>query len=258
MESPTESPLHLSEGRKETFRLSPLAIVGSLLVHALIGFALIYRIALPEPADEPVIPVEVVVLGQDGPPAAQPQQQAAITGPQAQRGVTARRNPPRAPRREPDKPAPPPAVVVPELQKPDELETKLESLAKLKQPETGTQPADGGTNRPSAGSRNGSGTGYSVKDLIRAQVERRWNLNLNEVGERNIAISVRIVLARDGTVETIEFVQDKRVGTDQVYRSIAISVRNAVLLSSPFLLPAESYGRITDVTLTLNTRDMVR
>ena len=147
-------------------------------------------------------------------------------------------------------------MVVPELKKPDELETKLASLAKLRQPETGEQLPGGDSARPSRGNGSGTGTGYSVRDLIRAQVERRWNLNLNELGERNIAISFHVVLDRDGAVKELEILQDKH--GDQVYRSIAISVRNAVQLSSPFILPAESLGKITDVTVTVNTRDVLR
>jgi hypothetical protein len=258
VETPAEVPLSLLEGDKQNVRDFVPGVLGSVLVHALIGFVLIYKIIVPETTSEPVIPVEVVVLGEDNAPPRQAQQQAAITGPQQQRGVVTRRNPPRSPRREPEKPAPPPAVPIPELQKPDELQTKLESLAKLRQPETGDLASDGGANRTAAGRANGSGTGYSVRDLIRAQVTRRWSLNLNELGERNIAIAVRIVLARDGTVEAVDVVDDKRTGQDRVYRSIAISVRNAVLLSSPFMLPAEAYGRVTDVTVTLNTRDVLR
>jgi hypothetical protein len=232
-------------------------LVGSLLLHAALAFVLIYRIEVPE-TSPPVIPVEVVVLGQETSPSPQPQRQA-VNGPQQQRGVSAQRTPPRAPRREPEKPLPPPVIPVPELKKPDALEAKLASLAKLRQPDVGPQVPDGAADRTLNGNGRGEGSGtYSVKDLIRAQIERRWNLRLDELGDRNIAVAVHLVLARDGAIETIDIVEDKRRGYDAVYRSIAISARNAALLSSPFLLPSQSHGEITDVTVTLNTRDVLR
>ena len=45
---------------------------------------------------------------------------------------------------------------------------------------------------------------------------------------------------------------------DDVYRSIAISARNAVLLSSPLTLPAGMTAEMRDMTLRFNTRDTLR
>jgi hypothetical protein len=256
VQTPSEMPLRAANEGWERTRGRP-GLVGSLLLHAVLAFVLIYRVETRE-TSEPVIPVEVVVLGRESSPSPQPQRQA-VNGAQQQRGVSAQRNPPRAPRREAEKPLPPPVIPVPELEKPDQLQAKLASLSKLRQPDAGPQRPDGAADRTVNGNGRGEGSGtYSVKDLIRAQIERRWNLRLDELGDRNIAVAVHLVLARDGAIETIDLIEDKQRGYDAVYRSIAISARNAALLSSPFLLPSQSYGEITDVTVTLNTGDVLR
>ena len=46
--------------------------------------------------------------------------------------------------------------------------------------------------------------------------------------------------------------------TDEVYRSIALSARNAVLLSSPLALPRGLTSEMLDLTISFNTRDSLR
>jgi hypothetical protein len=46
--------------------------------------------------------------------------------------------------------------------------------------------------------------------------------------------------------------------SDAVYRSISLSARNAVLLSSPISLPPGEYSDVMDMTLVFNPRDMRR
>jgi len=49
-----------------------------------------------------------------------------------------------------------------------------------------------------------------------------------------------------------------RHATDAVFRQIAMSAKNAVLLSSPILLPAGNYPAQTEMTIQLNPRDAMR
>jgi hypothetical protein len=129
----------------------------------------------------------------------------------------------------------------------------LEALANLRAPNRA------GTLGPGAsGGGNGQQGAYSVKDLIRAQVQRRWSLNLDELGERNVVVAIHLVLARDGTVMKAEIVDATRYGKDESFRAIAISARNAALLSSPLVLPAGISDADMDLTLNLNTRDVMR
>jgi hypothetical protein len=45
---------------------------------------------------------------------------------------------------------------------------------------------------------------------------------------------------------------------DPLYREVALSARNAVLLSSPILLPPGDYQDVMDMVLYLNPRDALR
>ena len=66
------------------------------------------------------------------------------------------------------------------------------------------------------------------------------------------------MLEPDGTVSTAEIVDTTRGKTDEVYRSIALSARNAVLLSSPLALPRGLTAEMRDMTISFNTRDTLR
>jgi hypothetical protein len=89
-------------------------------------------------------------------------------------------------------------------------------------------------------------------------VERRWNLALEELGDRNFVIAIHVVLSRDGTVTKAEIVDNARYRSDATYRSIALSARNAVLLSSPLALPSGQHDETMDMTLNLNPRNSLR
>jgi hypothetical protein len=67
-----------------------------------------------------------------------------------------------------------------------------------------------------------------------------------------------VVLTRDGVVNKAEIVDQLRFNSDATYRSIALSARNAVLLSSPILLPNGAYDDVFDIVLNLNPRDTLR
>ena len=104
----------------------------------------------------------------------------------------------------------------------------------------------------------GSETAYAVRDLIRAQVERKWNFNVTALGGRSFVIALRIVVLRNGTVASAQILDRERYTSDALYRDIALSARNAVLLSSPLTLPAGAFGDSLEVTLNLNPRDTLR
>ena len=64
------------------------------------------------------------------------------------------------------------------------------------------------------------------------------------MGGRKFVILLHVVLKRDGTVTEAEIVDRQRYTGDATFRDIALSARNAVLLSSPLTLPAGRYGAI--------------
>jgi hypothetical protein len=148
----------------------------------------------------------------------------------------------------------PPAEVPKESLPQDELETKLAALAKLRQPESG---ALNGAGTAGSGSRGAGAGSIAVKDLIRAQVERRWSLDTEALNGRSVTVAIRVVLDRDGAVTRVEILDEGRYANDALYHDIALRARNAVLLSSPFTLP-QGHDEVTDVTLALNPRDTFR
>jgi hypothetical protein len=242
-------------------------IAGSVLLHALAAFLIVLQLrAWQIPPFAPVVPVDLVVMDTETSPSAPPPRQT--TAPQRQGSPLAQR--PRA------IPAPPPPVPQPQLAsvvpptgivppvaepKPDALQEKLQALAMLRQPGSDARLPQG-AGGSGQGATNGNGpdpyNAYSVRDYVRAQVERRWSLDLAALGGRDISIAIRVVLHRDGTVEKAEIVDDRRYRTDPAYRTIALSARNAVLLSSPLSLPAGDYDAVMDMTLNLNPRDTLR
>jgi len=97
-----------------------------------------------------------------------------------------------------------------------------------------------------------------VRDYIRHQVERRWNIDLARLGARREIVVLHIALRADGTVSRADILDKARFATDAAWRDVALSARNAALLSSPIALPdGQSPGPI-DITLRLDPRDTLR
>jgi hypothetical protein len=95
---------------------------------------------------------------------------------------------------------------------------------------------------------------YGVKDFIRAQVERRWNPNRQAIKGRNWTVAIHILIARDGTVNQAEIVDEVRYRPDPAYFEFALSARNAVLLSSPLSLPPGAYEIAKDIVIDFNAK----
>jgi hypothetical protein len=257
---PGEPPLRLGAKYAEWFRPG---VISSLLLHALAAYLLITRLNTLPQTLMPVVPVDVVQLAEEtvSPPplqkAAGPQQQKAAALPKRAQELASLVPPTFRPPTAiaPTEPQSPPEA----LQQPrDELQIQLDALAKLRQPEASGRSGASDRSAISNGAALGPGVAYSVKDLVRAQVERRWNLDLEGLGARNFVIAIHVVLTRDGVVNKAEIVDQLRFNSDATYRSIALSARNAVLLSSPILLPSGAYDDVIDMILNLNPRDALR
>jgi hypothetical protein len=153
-------------------------------------------------------------------------------------------------------------AVQPRAPKPiDDLDNRLNALSKLKAPETDTQQLTGpGESRTDSESdaTPGNEAAYALRDYVRAQVMRRWNLDLALLGTRKWIVALHVVMKSSGKITTAEVVDKHRYATDAVFRQIALSAKNAVLLSSPIQLPAGNYPAETDMTINLNPRDAMR
>jgi hypothetical protein len=240
-------------GRPGPMRLRDVGpgVACSLLLHLLFGILLFYLLFRPAAAPpQPqlrYLPVDLVRLTQQ---TASPRAPLRAEAPRMAMLRPARELP-STPRR--------PVSLSPErkLPQPDVLEVRLRALAKLRQPDSVLPHLDNGASDEAAASAEpGADAGYRVRDFIRAQVERRWSLDLTRA--RDVVILLHVVLQRDGNVDRAEIIDRARFASDPAWRAVALSARNAVLLSSPLNFPAGYPHRRTDLVLALNPKDALR
>jgi outer membrane biosynthesis protein TonB len=288
----TESDLEFRPGPGPRERVAPgllgsLALHG---IAALLILLLLPSWLATPPEPEQVVPIDLVTLGTRtaAPPADQqaalPQAPAeqkaerdapdpvpapAIPPPPQSAAPKARQSTAPVPLAalNPDDPARLPRPGPPAAQKPrpapspaDDLAAKLQSLARLRQPappvapNPRTQEGTGVSNvtASNAAAASSANATYGIQDYLRAQVERHWYWDRHQLGAANWAVSIHVLLNRDGSVAKAEIVDDPRHGADPAYHDLALSARNAVLLSSPLNLPPGV--DIREVTLTLDPR----
>lgn len=148
----------------------------------------------------------------------------------------------------------------------NDLSARLKSLARLRQPTPPVPPspiAQDGTGwsnltATSANAARGRDATYAVKDFIRAQVERRWNLHVDTLNGADWVVSIHMVLSPDGSVRQAEIVDNPRFHSDNAYRDFAFSARNAVLLSSPLTVPPGEYNIAKDIILDFHSKQVLQ
>lgn len=234
----------LAGGKSDLAELSP-GLVGSFLFHGVAALLILLFMLRNEQQvtqkQTPFVPVDVVPLGPEttAPPAPK---HSVIPQQKGSRGPLG---------------SPKPEGVSPHGTKPlpDDLTMKLKNLAKLRAPNSDLKIDNDGTASQTASDGGAGAAAYSVRDYIRAQVLRRWSLDLAKLGKRSLVIPLHIDVSGQGFVTNVEFVELDRFKTDALYRDIAISARNAVLLSSPIKLPDGQFPGGLSVTLYLDPRD---
>ena len=151
--------------------------------------------------------------------------------------------------------------VVPEKTRPvplDNLDAKLRAFSHLRQEKSDLPVLNNGTATESATSDNaalGDEATYAIRDFVRATAERHWNLDYKALGARRYTIPLHIVMKSSGVVVSVEIVDHARYLSDAVYRSISLSAKNSVLLSSPIQLPPGDYPEAMEMTLVFDPRD---
>ncbi|HVZ70405.1 MAG TPA: hypothetical protein VG891_13160 [Rhizomicrobium sp.] len=226
-------------------------LAGSAALHGLVALLFLFLISHRTPVPQQVfriVPIDMVQLGDE---TASPAERQKAVVPQAKAAPKPKYNPA-------------PQGVAPGKTKPvpDELESKLRALSKLRVPPIETQLEKDETAASNVAAESDGARGrhamYSLRDYIRAQVERKWSLNLERLTSHDVAIPIRIEITDRGIVTKAEIVEVTRAAHDRVYRDIAISARNAVLLSSPISLPDGQYKSVMEITLLLNPKDTLR
>jgi len=237
---------------RDYVRVNGPGIAGSVFLHgfclALILFFWARTGTQPPQTAAPFVPVEIVQLGDEtaAPPAPQrtpvPQERAA-------RIPVAQSSTPRPNGISPSGKAPPE----------DAVEAKLRGLAQLRQPDAMLSlDNDSTADTDSTNGKTGDEATYSLRDYIRAVVERRWSLDFGMLGKRDFKIAIHVKMTRDGKVTLAEIVDKERYKKDAVFREIALSARNAVILSSPFSLPPGTYRDVMDMVIAFDPKDTVR
>jgi hypothetical protein len=140
----------------------------------------------------------------------------------------------------------------------DSMEARLKSLSRLTQPQNGSvsaAPDFGVMETGEGGEGEGQLGAYGVRDLVRAQVLRRWSLDLTTLGARNFNVAIRVEMTRRGEVLKADVVDQSRYRADPIFHEVALSAKDAVILSSPLTLPEGRYADTFAVTLMLNPRE---
>ena len=220
-----------------------------LLFIAIFSYFIIRPAELPQQSLVSFLPIDLVPLAEHttSPPAAQraPLAHAAHSRPAHEV--------PSSPHR---------SVALSRIRRPrlqDPLEIRLKQLAQLRQPDSTLPHTENGASDDTPTEYDappGELAGYRVNDFLRAQVVRRWSLDL-KFG-RNTVILIHVKVARDGTITEARIVDRTRYANDATWRAVALSARNAVLLSSPLNFPSGSTAGPIDVTLALNSKDATR
>ncbi len=149
----------------------------------------------------------------------------------------------------------------------DDLRSRLQALARLRQPGTASAVARPGPEQLAYGlaaetaapdAAAGRDAALAARDFIRAQVERRWSIDRDAVAGKGWTVAIRTRLAVDGTVVAADIVETPRFHDDEAYRAFAYSARNAVLLSSPLVLPAGDQDLARDVTIVFDPAQVFR
>ncbi len=148
----------------------------------------------------------------------------------------------------------------------DALSARLQELARLRQPDSPMPPNPApqtGTGLSSldaasphaAPARDAT---YRVKDFIRAQVVRRWYIESSAIKNRDWTVGIRIHVEPSGRVSEAEILGDSRFPLESAYRDFALSARNAVLLSSPLVVPPGMYEIAKDIVVDFQAKQVLR
>lgn len=69
----------------------------------------------------------------------------------------------------------------------------------------------------------------SEQDALASLLSQNWNLDPGAIGIDGMVVEIRVHMARDGSIERIEFLDMLRFKTDGSYRSVAESAQRAII-----------------------------
>jgi hypothetical protein len=235
---------------RERLKRNAPGLAVSALLHALAALLLLFIIRHPSQVAETathILPVDIVHLGADTESPAAEHKSVVPKEASPRPGQSSSLSP---------------AGISHDKTKPlpeDAFDAKLHALAQLRQPNAKLQPLENtGTDDETAGQATGNHASYSLRDFVRAQVLRHWNLDYSVLGDRRFTVPVRVEMTSRGVIASAKIMDQAKYAEDAIYREIALSARNAVLLSSPIPLPPGNYQAVMNFVLDLNPRDTNR
>lgn len=95
----------------------------------------------------------------------------------------------------------------------------------------------------------------SEMDMIRAQIEKHWNVDPGKAGALDIVIEIAVSFDPNGAVRTARIVDQARMASDPVFRSLAESALRAVFMASPVQAPQKKYEVWREVRLFFRPQD---
>jgi len=231
----------VAQASEEMRAQSAVGLLCSIALHGLLLVPFVF--VLDGPAITQVIPIDVVLIGNE----VEEPSPTPVSAPQEESEASAALST-----------APPGSS--PSNERADDVELRLQRLAQTLQPGADARPTTRDPNPARIAPMRGNGADgtYRVTDFVRAQVERRWGPDLAALGNRSFSVRIRVEMTGQGVVTKAEVMPDPRFAGDADYQAIARSARNAVLLSSPFVLPHGDYGDALAFTLSLNTVEALR
>jgi outer membrane biosynthesis protein TonB len=150
-------------------------------------------------------------------------------------------------------------------EKPKEVD-ELDSILKAVKEEAQEKKDDVAKDDASATSENISDKydasqplSLSERDAIVSQFYRCWSIPSGAKDAYKLVVTLKVVVAADGTVQQIELAKDKaRYVSDTFFRAAADSAVRAVKMCSPLKnLPADKYDTWKDMELTFNPKDLL-
>lgn len=247
---PMQLQFNIAGFNRETLKENGPGFAASAVLHALLLALLLWFIAHPAQVKETVtrvLPVDIVHLGAETESPATEKKSVVPKQASPKPGVSSSLAP---------------AGVSHDVAKPipeDSFDAKLHALSQLRQPDAKLQPLENsGTDDQTMGASSGTHASYSLRDFVRAQVLRHWNLDYSILGDHRFVVAVRVTMTNHGVITSSEVVDKARMSADATFREIALSARNAVTLSSPIPLPPGSYQPEMTFTLNLDPRDTNR
>lgn len=71
----------------------------------------------------------------------------------------------------------------------------------------------------------------SETDAIASLLSQNWNLDPGAIGMENMVVPIRVHLARDGSIQKIEFIERSRFNSDTSYQQVARSAERAIIMT---------------------------